>query len=379
VRPFALSVAVVIALGLAGCWGGGTENKEQGARSATDAYAQEKEKISSALEGVEGGPLTPEDARWVETLFRWLRPLVSAVDVVSAARGDIQSGDLTGVPEAAQIRAAMRRIDRCYADFDATVGYPPSARLDGTRDAAVDACAHFEEGIDAARDLLAGKGGREQVLALTWEGEWTRASEYVTLIEKELSVHQPGGAKKLARVTGKASTSRIEPAFSRVASALAGKLIEVRCWSEAEWSALLDEVATFTGGEIGPDTYGFAQLGGHLVQLAPDVCEGLVALRYERKRPTGGLDQEEIAIGVGVLAHEAQHARGVANEATTECFGMQAIAETARRLGANEAYARSLAHLYWRDVYSRLSDEYRTGRCRDGGTLDLRKKTSVWP
>jgi hypothetical protein len=379
VRLLALAAALVLGFAFGACSGGQAADKQQGQSATVDPYAEEKKNISTITVGPESGPLTAEDARWVEKFFQWLRPLVSAVDRVSAVRADIQSGQVGREEGATEVRTAMRRIDHCYADFAAMVGYPPSTRLDGTRDAAADACAHFDNGVDAARDLLAGRGGQEQVLALTWEEEWTRAAEYVALIERELSIYQPGGEKKLSRVTGKASTSRIEPEFSRVASALAGKLIEVRCWSDAEWSSLLDEVATFTGGEVGPDAFGFAQLGGHLVHLAADVCDGLVALRYERKRPTGGSPREAIAIGVAVLAHEAQHARGIANEATTECYGIQTIAGTARRLGASGAYARSLARSYWRDVYVRLSDEYRSERCRDGGTLDRRKKSTIWP
>jgi hypothetical protein len=380
VRFLALAAALVLGLAVGACSAGQAADKQQGQSATVDAYAEEKKNISTSMAGPESGPLTAEDARWVGKLFQWLRPLISAVDKVSAVRADIQSGQVSRDEGAAEIRTAMRNIDRCYRDFAAMVGYPPSTRLDGTRDAAANLCAHFDNGVDAARDLLAGRGGQEQVLALTWEGEWTRAAEYVALIEEELSVYQPGGAKKLSRLAGKASTSRIEPEFSRVASALAGKLIEVRCWSDPEWSALLEEVATFTGDDdVGPDTLGFAQLGGHLVQLAADVCDGLVALRYERERPTGGSAQEAIAIGVAVLAHEAQHARGIANEATTECYGIQTIAGTARRLGASRAYARSLARSYWSNIYVRHSDEYRSDRCRDGGTLDRRKKSTIWP
>jgi hypothetical protein len=60
---------------------------------------------------------------------------------------------------------------------------------------------------------------------------------------------------------------------------------------------------------------------------------------------------------------------------------MQAIAQTARLLGRTTIEGGYLAELYWRYSYNDADRDraYFSDECRNGGSLDLRPDTNVWP
>jgi hypothetical protein len=60
---------------------------------------------------------------------------------------------------------------------------------------------------------------------------------------------------------------------------------------------------------------------------------------------------------------------------------MQFIEQTAVLLGANPAYGRALANLFWKDIYNGPDEarSYRTPDCHNGGRLDLNPNSDVWP
>ncbi len=60
-------------------------------------------------------------------------------------------------------------------------------------------------------------------------------------------------------------------------------------------------------------------------------------------------------VAVHVLGHESIHLAGVVDEATADCLAVQVDAQVAMRLGANRAFARSLARDYWRTTTRRRS------------------------
>ena len=49
------------------------------------------------------------------------------------------------------------------------------------------------------------------------------------------------------------------------------------------------------------------------------------------------------------------------------------------RLGANRAFARTLAGDYWEQYYPEQEPGYRSPQCRDTGLLDLFRADSGWP
>ncbi len=54
-----------------------------------------------------------------------------------------------------------------------------------------------------------------------------------------------------------------------------------------------------------------------------------------------------------VLAHESQHLRGIDNEATADCYGLQDMAAVGRGLGLGDEEARSVAEYAWVYIYPR--------------------------
>lgn len=178
-----------------------------------------------------------------------------------------------------------------------------------------------------------------------------------------------GSLRELPEQGGTTEKSRVEPKLSRVASALVGQKIEVRCWSQRDWRRLIEDRAASSPHEFA----GIAAEGGP-VDLAPEACGPLVRAVY-RTRDEGLL----AAYAVGILAHELEHVRGEMDEETAECHGMQRLAAVARRFGYSAAESRRLASVYWRDIYPDPERGYRTSDCRDGGELDLRPRSPVWP
>jgi hypothetical protein len=184
--------------------------------------------------------------------------------------------------------------------------------------------------------------------------------------------------RSLPVIAGEAEQSRLEPRFARIGSALAGKPLEVRCWSVSDWRDLMRKERSYTHGKLGYGTLGFAEIGGTRVSLGPAVCDGLVDLAYKRMRPTDEAGQLILAAAVVTLSHEPQHSKGIADEAVAECNAIQLANGTAIRLGASSAYAAALVRAYWR-YYAEELPAYRSSECRKGGKLDLGHTDSIWP
>jgi hypothetical protein len=183
-----------------------------------------------------------------------------------------------------------------------------------------------------------------------------------------------GNFRDLPEQGGTTEKSRVEPKLSRVASTLVGQRIEVRCWSQRDWNELIEDRDPASPHEFA----GIAGEGGP-VDLAPEACAPLVQALYTRTRPIAGEQALVVAYAVGILAHELEHVRGEMDEPTAECQGMQRLANVARKLGFSAADSRRLARVYWRKLYPNPERGYTTAECRDGGELDLRRRSSVWP
>jgi hypothetical protein len=145
--------------------------------------------------------------------------------------------------------------------------------------------------------------------------------------------------------------------FSEEASLIAEKPVEVRC----------DEARDYVGAVQHAD--GVAVVGGDLAILTPEICDDLYRLAFGDE-VTGSRTGRAIA----VLAHEAWHLRGVRDEGTTECYGLQSGVELGQRLGLSEGTARQLMRQQLTENALRGvgTFEYRvTSDCRNGGRLDL--------
>jgi len=153
--------------------------------------------------------------------------------------------------------------------------------------------------------------------------------------------------------------------FSDEASQIAGKDVSVRC----------DEARDYVGAVQHAD--GVATVGGDLAILTPEICFDLYRLAFDRE-VTGARTGRAIA----VLAHEAWHLSGEADESTTECYALQSGVTLGRRLGVDEDDARRLMRQQLVENALRGADtlEYRlTSECRNGGALDLDPASDRFP
>jgi hypothetical protein len=175
------------------------------------------------------------------------------------------------------------------------------------------------------------------------------------------AVDRNSGWSGLGDDTRAEATARFSDAASRVAE----KPVTIRC----------DE----SGGRVGAvqHTDGVAIVGGDVAYLTPERCFDLYRLAFE-----GEAGSSRIARALAVLAHEAWHLRGVADEGTTECYALQSAVDVGRRLGLSTGTARRLMRQQLTENALRTgsSSEYRVpGECRDGGALDLDPADSSFP
>ena len=192
----------------------------------------------------------------------------------------------------------------------------------------------------------------------------------VALGVETLAAVRAYAAQPLPVVAAPSSQSRIEPVFGRVASELAGRTVEVRCWSAADWPkvTVLDPV----------ETGGFADLSTATVNLPPAVCGPLDTLAYTPSHRFAAPTWGAIA-AAHVLAHEAAHlGEAGADEARAECDAVQTTTRAAELLGVDGPYARWMARLDWTHLYPDLPGSYRSSACTPGGALDLHLADG-WP
>jgi hypothetical protein len=179
-----------------------------------------------------------------------------------------------------------------------------------------------------------------------------------------------------ARATG--ANSVRDPELARVASGIAARQVEVRCWSSADWLSVRAEWQAYDVHGLGDPTGFVASFDRGRVNLAPQICERLDAVR-RGARPSGGEAREAVAAAVATLAHEAEHLVAPGTEAETECEAVQAVRGAARALGVPAGYAGELASVYWHDVYPYEPPEYTTPLCAPDGPLDRTPGDGVWP
>ncbi len=169
---------------------------------------------------------------------------------------------------------------------------------------------------------------------------------------------------------GSRPESRYEPGLSAVASRLAGRRVPVYCWSDAGWRRL-------TAGLGARGAAGLTRTRPLRIDIAPIPCTTLHEIRAvasQRRYPS-----YDPSIGLIVLAHESEHAAGIRSEAVAECYGLQRMARTAVLLGVSRQFGQDYAVQYWSVAYQSHHDRYFTTRCKNGGPLDLRPRSNVWP
>ena len=115
---------------------------------------------------------------------------------------------------------------------------------------------------------------------------------------------------------------------------------------------------------------GAAQVGGGVAWLLPSLCNELYQVRFKHRVQSSPKAGRAIA----VLAHEAWHLHGVANEGLANCYAFQSGVKVGVDLGLSESKARSLMReqLATNASDSAGSPAYVVPQgCHDGGRYDL--------
>jgi hypothetical protein len=161
--------------------------------------------------------------------------------------------------------------------------------------------------------------------------------------------------------------ARAERLFTAEAARIAGHPVTVYC----------DDSYSFTG--VGSDAAGVAFIPRRLAYLEPTICRSLYRIAFEHE--VGARD--DAAFAITVLAHEATHLRGIANEAETECYALQEGVQLGERLGLSAATARDLMsaqrNIDLSDASIARLDYRLPAGCRNGGSLDLRPNDPSFP
>ena len=312
--------------------------------------------------------LEPAERTWARELAAWMQS-------VQGAATQAESNRLSGQPGAPErFERESEPVRECAGRLREKPGDAPTRRLERVERLAVDACAHYARAVRAESRAFTGNPGAALATA---DAAWAEGNRLWLEMERELELLLTWN-RPLPVVGGDRATSRIEPRFGRIATRLANRPVQVRCWSLTDWPRVYDEWRSFANDPDIPAGFVASYDRGRL-SLDPETCAGLVRLAYRREVPDGGDALLDVAGAVGVLAHEVEHLVSPTSEAVTECRGMQAIREFARALGATATEAARLADVFWTDIYPTNDREYRTALCRDGGPLDLDPASSVWP
>ncbi|MGZ8782961.1 MAG: hypothetical protein ACXWZB_05630 [Gaiellaceae bacterium] len=160
--------------------------------------------------------------------------------------------------------------------------------------------------------------------------------------------------------------ARTEARLSAEAARIAGHPTRIRCDAKGQAVGVVQHAD------------GIAEVGGRNAFLTPEICFRLHRLAFEDDE--GAFSQTARAIAV--LAHEAWHLRGEADEGVTNCYAFQSGVELGRRLGLGDREAARMMRqqLAENPIQAQSAPAYLVPPgCRDGGELDLSPGSSRFP
>lgn len=200
----------------------------------------------------------------------------------------------------------------------------------------------------------------------------------------EHCVTTPGGTVclghgRLPAAQGFDSRTRVEPHLGRAILDVSGYGAQVQCYSQRHWrKRAVEWKATWPSlGPLGPWRAYNHPTG--FVHLGPPVCAHLTRLVALRKPAWNDEQPDALAYSLAVLAHEGVHVTGNGDEVEAMCQGMQWMPELAVALGRTRAEGRYLATAFWLHWYPWFDEDHRSRECREGGRLDIRPASTVWP
>jgi hypothetical protein len=184
--------------------------------------------------------------------------------------------------------------------------------------------------------------------------------------------------RTLAPRSGVVADSHVDRTLGRIASRIAHRTVEARCWSDDDWYHVNLERQAITG-QVHFWADGVAQPG--IVHLdGPLVCEPLARFYELHVLPATNSERSRLATALVVLAHESEHNRNFRNsEAKVECYAAQRVRGLVRAAGRRRVFAADIAAYAWDVSYIRGDPVYSTTLCHNGGPLDLHPRSDAWP
>jgi hypothetical protein len=367
-------VRLCVLLVLLGAFGAGCSDE-----TASDGQAKAASKTTTEPAAAATKPLSQDlpdqgrDIAWLGRLHRWELNLTQDAARVGAVSQQIGRGNRGKKA----LRRPLLQLTRCEKNLLRQVRVPAASRYRPGYDLLAEACRTLK-GVSLTMIHALEEGDPPPVTEIRRDSARSRRlfTRGTARLEAALRANRP-----LPATRGSREESKVEPQLSRFVSTFvvhkrAG--IEVRCWSKDEWRFVTKEWATYIGRG---DLLGFVHSTRLRTSIAPRICRQLADFVYHDERPTEGEPMYRIAEAIAILSHEAEHIRNDlrADEATTECHGMQRMRRLARLMGADESYADLLAERYWAELYEYNAPEYKSAECRDEGRLDLRPRSDVWP
>jgi hypothetical protein len=162
-----------------------------------------------------------------------------------------------------------------------------------------------------------------------------------------------------------ANQARAEAVFSQEATKIAGHPAGIVCDTSGEHVGVVQEAD------------GAALVGGRIAYMVPSLCDQLYQLRFKRR-----VHGSKTGRAIAVLAHEAWHLNGVANEGLANCFAFQSGVRVGVDLGLPESRARALMR---EQLATNASDSAANTAylvppgCRNGGQYDLNPGSDAFP
>jgi hypothetical protein len=357
-RNWVIPLAACLALAIGGgCAGSSSEPKTEPGSEAAEGY-------------------TAAERKWLRKLGAWRASADVALRIMLLANGDdaVAKALKAGyAPVVNDVRTALEVLKACPRTFREQVGPAPTDRLRRAATATSAACPDLQEG--AVEDLRAIDEKTPELLD-AGDGFIELGAEKLWTANKQVLRRAEG--RVLPAVAEPSDESRVNSDLGPVADSLGENLAtatEVRCWSNQDWPGVLEELSAYYGSRPHGELLGFASPDLVRINLAPKICAALDELLYEKPDRLN----EDHAIAVLALAHEAMHIAWVVDEAVATCYALQEVQGVAVKLGSSRSDARTLAQLAWTDSYRGLPREYRSTECADGRELDIKPDSHAWP
>jgi hypothetical protein len=305
------------------------------------------------------------ELEWAAAWARWEDRFSSAYDRSESVLKVVSRREeaVPGTKDYERLRAAMRAFRSC-AEQAVARGAPPTRRLEPVAVSTAAVCDRVEK------------------TAVRWEADGFDIGFPAEAILAETHLRDaygalygfvPGMELSVPLVDRPSRRHRTQIRYTYAASRLVDEQVNVVCHSRGSWRSSVERGVK--PGEVA----GFVRVHGASGNLAPVVCLWLDRLVYRRDRPRELPGLGYASQAVLVLAHEAQHAAGVYNEAKAECYAVQHVRRMAGLLGMNASYGALLEDFTWTRIYPLEPPGYSSPECRPGGALDLRKGVSAWP